>query len=124
MGGTGKWPEHFPHHLGKLSGVRRGGIGVMGALSESVILSIVEEHSPSIQKCYEQGLRLNPSLSGVAMLRFLVSPNGKVKRVNTMGSGLTSRTTLRCLEQVFQALRFPTPDSGSVRVTLPLQFKQ
>jgi len=118
--GTGAWPESMPHHLGRITGSRHGGVAVWGALSEASLRHTVSEHSPGIRRCYDEGLDSTPSLAGRAIMRLLIQRDGHVQRVNTLGSDLASRAVLRCLESLFQSIRFPRADSDTVTVTYPL----
>jgi len=118
--GTGVWPESIPHHLGRITGSRNGGVAVWGELSEAGLRRTVTEHSPDIRRCYAEGLSSAPSLAGRAIMRLLIERNGHVQRVNTLGSDLASKPVLRCLESVFQSMRFPRGNSDTVMVTYPL----
>jgi hypothetical protein len=118
--GTGVWPESIPHHLGRITGSPNGGVAVWGELSEAGLRRTVTEHSPDIRRCYAEGLTSAPSLAGRAIMRLLIERNGHVQRVNTLGSDLASKPVLRCLESVFQSMRFPRANSDTVMVTYPL----
>jgi len=110
----------MPHHLGRITGSRHGGVAVWGALSEAGLRRAVTEHSPGIRRCYDEGLNNAPALAGRAMMRLLIGRDGHVQRVNTLGSDLASKAVLRCLEGLFQGIRFPRADSDTVTVTYPL----
>jgi hypothetical protein len=118
--GTGAWPENIPHHLGRITGSRHGGVAVWGELSESSLRRTVTDHSASIRRCYDEGLNSAPTLAGRAIMRLVIQRDGYVQRVNTLGSDLASRTVLACLESVFQSIRFPRASSDTVIVTYPL----
>jgi len=118
--GTGAWPESMPHHLGRITGSRHGGVAVWGALSEASLRHTVSEYSPGIRRCYDEGLNGAPTLAGRAIMRLLIQRDGHVQRVNTLGSELASKAVLRCLERLFQSIRFPRADSDTVTVTYPL----
>ncbi|HKO90077.1 MAG TPA: AgmX/PglI C-terminal domain-containing protein [Polyangiaceae bacterium] len=120
--GTGAWPEQIPHHLGRITGSRHGGVAVWGALSEAGLRRAVTRHSSGIRRCYDEGLLSMPDLAGQAILRLVIQRDGHVQRVNTLGSDLASRAVLRCLESLFQNIRFPRPDADTVMVTYPLPF--
>jgi hypothetical protein len=118
--GSGAWPENIPHQLGRITGSRHGGVAVWGTLSEASLRRTVTEHSPGIRRCYDEGLVTVPTLAGRAIMRLVLQRNGKVLRVNTLGSDLASKTVLRCLENLFQSIRFPQAGSDTVTVTYPL----
>jgi hypothetical protein len=118
--GTGEWPEFIPHHLGHITGSRNGGVAVWGALSEASLRRTVSEHSLGIRRCYDEGLNSAPTLTGRAIMRLMLQGDGRVRRVNTLGSDLSSRDVLRCLESLFQSIRFPRAGSDTVVVTYPL----
>lgn len=121
-GGEGRWPESIPHHLGRITGSLDGGLAVWGPLSEADVQRTITEHAQSIRGCYDEGLRDDPTLSGLAMIRLLIQLDGYVQRVNTLGSELASKNVLRCLEKAFQGMKFPKPHSGTVMVTYPLHL--
>ena len=118
--GTGFWPESIPHHLGRITGSRHGGVAVWGDLPEAGLRRRVSEHSPGIRRCYDDGRISVPNLAGRAIMRLLIERDGHVERVDTMGSDLPSKSVLRCLERLFRDIRFPEPESGTVMVTYPL----
>lgn len=118
--GTGAWPEHIPHHLGRITGSRHGGVAIWGELAESSLRRTVTDHSGGIRRCYDEGLRSSPTLAGRAIIRLVIHRDGHVQRVNTVGSQLASNAVLRCLESLFQSIRFPRAGSDSVTVTYPL----
>lgn len=120
--GTGAWPESIPHHLGRITGSRHGGVAVWGELSESSLRRTVADHSAGIRRCYDEGLSSAPTLAGRAIMRLVIQRDGHVQRVNTLGSDLASKTVLRCLESLFQSIRFPRASSDTVTVTYPLPF--
>ena len=119
-GGTRVWAPNIPHHLGKITGSRHGGVAVWGKMPEVSIRRRVGEHSPSILRCYSEGLSSVPNLAGRAVMRFVIERDGHVQRVNTLGSDFPSKSVLRCLERLFREIRFPEPDLGTVTVTYPL----
>ena len=53
-------------------------------------------------------------------MRLVLQRDGHVQRVNTLGSDLASKSVLRCLESLFQSIRFPRAHSDTVMVTYPL----
>ncbi len=118
--GTGVWPENIPHHLGRITGSRHGGVAVWGELSESSLRRTITDHSSGIRRCYDEGLSSAPALAGRAIMRLVIQRDGHVQRVNTLGSDLASKAVLRCLESLFQSIRFPRADSDTVTVTYPL----
>lgn len=92
----------------------------MGKMPEAIVRQRVTQHSSAILRCYSDGQGSAPELAGRAMMRFIIEEDGQVQRVSTIGADFPSKAVPRCLEALFRAIRFPKPDSGSVRVTYPL----
>ena len=61
------------------------------------ISAVVSKHNSSIQACYQRELRMNPDLKGKVVVRFTISPAGKVIHAEIVSSTLNSERVERCI---------------------------
>ncbi|UCE05887.1 MAG: energy transducer TonB [bacterium] len=61
------------------------------------VSEVINRHNSSIQYCYQRELRQNPDLRGKLVVRFTVTPEGKVKDVNIVTSTLNNQRIERCV---------------------------
>ncbi|MFO0761704.1 MAG: AgmX/PglI C-terminal domain-containing protein [Byssovorax sp.] len=102
--------------------IAMGSANVSGRLPPEVIQRIVRTQAGRLRRCYENGLRRDPSLAGRVTVRFLILANGEVGSAADGGSSLSDAGVVSCVVRGFQGLSFPAPESGSVTVTYPIVF--
>lgn len=61
------------------------------------IMEIVNAHNSAIQACYQRALKRNPELKGKIVVRFTISPAGKVTEVNIVSSTLNESSVESCI---------------------------
>lgn len=61
------------------------------------VSSIVYAHSAAIQYCYERELKRFPNLKGKVVVRFTITPEGKVINPHIISSTLKSESVERCI---------------------------
>lgn len=61
------------------------------------VSEVINRHNSSIQYCYQRELKKNPGLKGKLVVRFTVTPGGKVKDVKVISSTLGSPSIERCV---------------------------
>jgi TonB family protein len=61
------------------------------------VSEVINGHNSSIQYCYQRELKQNPDLRGKLVVRFTVTPEGKVKDVNIISSTLNNPRIERCV---------------------------
>jgi hypothetical protein len=93
-----------------------------GRLAPEVIQRGVRDHFSDFRRCYEDGLRRDPTLVGRAQMRFVIGRDGKVSSVSSAGSDLPDLASRACLRRAFARMEFPAPSCGIVTVTYPIQF--
>ncbi len=80
--------------------------------AKSEIGKIIGRKNSAVQKCYEAGLRTNPSLSGKVTVQFTVGTAGTVTSVNVAGA---SGEFADCIKTKFERIRglplLPSPQS-------------
>jgi hypothetical protein len=95
---------------------------VNGRLPPETIRRIVHLNFGRIRRCYEDGLRRNPSLEGRVTVRFVIGRDGSVSNVADGGSSLPDKAVVDCVVRVFYGFSYPQPEGGIVTVTYPIVF--
>ncbi len=102
-------PEGKPHPC----------IQTAGRLPPQVIQRIVRQNFGRFRACYEDALRMQPSLVTRVSVSFVIGRDGGVSSVS--GSGDDPKLA-KCVTRSFYGLSFPMPDGGVVKVTYPITF--
>ncbi len=95
---------------------------VSGHLPAEVVQRIVRQNYGRFRMCYENGLRLNPNLTGRVTARFVIGREGAVTNASNGGSDMPDAGVTSCVVQAFYGLSFPKPDNGIVMVSYPIMF--
>ncbi len=101
---------------GRGATVRAGKISVSPGLPEAVVSRIFRQQLGVLRRCYDEGLRANPTLGGTVDLRFTIPKSGEVAAVSVDGqtSDLTDATVRSCItKRLAGRLTFPTPENGA-----------
>lgn len=101
--------------------VRMAGASVTGRLPPEVIQRIVRRNFGRFRLCYENGLRLDPTLEGRVSVSFTIETDGSVSTVSHTTT-MSDPGTAQCVERGFVGLSFPQPESGVVKVTYNIGF--
>jgi len=107
-----------------------------GRMPPEVIQKIVRSRFGVFRRCYEDGLRKDPTLMGRAAIRFVIERDGSVSEVTDIRSALPApfvwestpldnRPPLPvevsgCIVEGFKQFTFPPPEGGIVIMTLPI----
>jgi Ca-activated chloride channel family protein len=95
---------------------------VSSGLPREVVARIVRQNTARLRMCYAQGLRSNPSLSGRVVVRFVIRQDGVVATAADGGSSLPDSGVVACAVAMMQRLSFPSPETGLVMVSQPMNF--
>jgi hypothetical protein len=95
---------------------------VVGRLPPDVIQRVVRQNFGRFRRCYEDGLRAQPSLGGHVKVAFVIGRDGSVTSARDAGSDLPDRSVVSCVVRSFGALSFPEPDGGVVNVLYPVML--
>lgn len=72
-----------------------------GVKSESrnseAVSEVINSHNSSIQYCYQREIKQNPDLKGKLVIRFTITPEGKVKDVKILSSTLDNPRIEQCV---------------------------
>ncbi|MGE6757638.1 AgmX/PglI C-terminal domain-containing protein [Corallococcus interemptor] len=82
----------------------------------------IQSRKASIQRCYENGLKRDPSLKGKVMVRFELTPQGRASNVEVDESTLRSDEVINCIKTTMRAWTFPFKPSDDVPVSYPFIF--
>jgi hypothetical protein len=91
-------------------------------LPVEVVRRIVRQNFGRFRLCYENALRMDPSLAGTVRTRFVVETDGSVAKVTDAGSTLPDAAAVACMDRAFGALSFPSPEGKALTVTYSLSF--
>jgi hypothetical protein len=92
-------------------------------LPPDVIKAHILQHMAPIRKCYEDGLKRRPDLSGKVQFGFLILATGAVTDLKNQGSTLNDAGAVVCVAGVIQSWHFPAnPKGGVTRATYPFTF--
>ena len=121
-GGTGGGVGYLGGHTSTVR-VRQGATTVNGRLPPEVIQRIVRQHFGIFRRCYQDGLKRDPSLAGRVAIKFVVDTTGAVSRADRDPSTtLSDAAVVSCVVSGFRSLSFPQPEGGIVTVVYPLIF--
>lgn len=104
-----------------VAAVRMGAVSVNGSLPPEIIQRIVRHKIAKLRECYNAAALGQPTLSGRATTTFTIGPDGAVKDTKTTGD-LANTEALACIQKELAALKYPAPESGSVKVSYPIVF--
>ena len=90
---------------------------------EAAQLSAVIKGQPSkqVQTCYERALKDNNLLQGSMKVLLTIGSDGSVKAVSVDGT-LADRQVYACVKRVAKTWKFPKPQGGCVRTSVPFQM--
>lgn len=93
---------------------------VQGNLDKAIIRRYIKRAAQKLQYCYERQLINAPRLSGTVTAQFTIRTDGTV--ANTIAGGVHSTELNTCIARVIDAIEFPKPKGGEVKVAYPLVF--
>lgn len=102
--------------------IRMGSVTVSGRLPPETIQGIIRRNFGRFRKCYEEGLRASPNLSGRVSVRFTIEPSGAVGSAAVTDSAFVDTKVSDCVAEAFRGLSFPAPEGGTITVIYPILF--
>lgn len=95
-----------------------------GRLERAMVARVIGRHRLQMRSCYEQELQHRRDLAGRVLVRFVISPGGRVVSARIGESSLGSAAVESCLVERVRRLRFPARLGGSVvEVSYPFLFR-
>jgi len=93
---------------------------ILGALDSSEINDVVRADISMVKGCYNEGLAIDPELSGRVEIKMVIGSSGAVTKGEVNESTLDSIDVEDCILDVMTGLQFPEPEGGGiVIVTYP-----
>jgi len=128
IGGPG--PGGFGHGHGHLGGThvphanapREGTPEFNGRMPKEVIQRIVRQNFGRFRLCYQDGLRVDPNLTGRVQVKFVIDRTGAVSLAQDAGGSELPGNVVQCVVRGFNNLSFPAPEGGIVTVQYPIIF--
>lgn len=100
------------------------GVEVKGGLQPEEVHRVVTRYRTEVDECYREELAENPSVSGGAKLRWVISATGDVERVKVRKTSIDIVNVAECLRASIKSWKFPKPsDGGVVVVDYPFSFQ-
>ncbi|MCE9673800.1 AgmX/PglI C-terminal domain-containing protein [Myxococcus stipitatus] len=82
----------------------------------------VRARKGAIQSCYEKELKRNPNLKGKVVVRFSITPTGRVGEFDIDENTLGSESVASCIRAVIRAWVFPFKPDADATVSYPFVF--
>jgi hypothetical protein len=102
--------------------IQERALQVNGRISPDVVRRILRQHYGQFTRCYENGLRANPTLQGSVHPKFVIGRDGAVAVAMDAGSDLPDNMTIQCVLATVRNLVFPRPEGGVVTAELVVTF--
>ena len=83
--------------------------------------AVVRRHHGKIRRCYDKGLRHDPSLQGRVIVRMVVDSDGEVDDAFDAGSTLPDREVVECIVGVLEDIDFHGSVGRSIVYPINLQ---
>ena len=94
-----------------------------GSLDKQAIRSVVGSNLSKVRACYDAAAAANPDGRGRVMVRFGITPSGRVATSCLVSSELHDPSVERCVVDLPFGWSFPKPDGGGwVVVSYPFVF--
>ena len=102
----------------------RESLGEKG-LGKDVIAGVIQGHEGEVRFCYEQGLLMDPKISGRVAVAFVIGSNGSVHRAKVAHTTLQFKSVEDCILRKLRSWKFPLPHGGvNVAVSYPFLLKR
>ena len=100
-------------------GIKKGKV-LEGKADASGVASVIKRRQSAIRKCYEEGLRANPKLSGKVYIKFTIGSRGRVTSASVdKVKGSVGKSVGDCIARRLKGWKFPKPDDGSATFRYP-----
>ncbi len=96
---------------------------IEGTIAPEAIRRVVLRNLGQVNRCYEQGLSINPSAAGRVAIRFVIAGGGEVLMTGVANDSLGIASVSSCIASAVRRWTFPVPaDSGPITVTYPFNL--
>jgi len=98
-------------------------VGGTGDFDPSIVVRTIRTRLRAIQACYEQRLRVNPTLAGKVTVQFTIEQSGTVSAARAAENTTGDAGVADCVVNTVRRFRFnPGPENGSVQFAYPFVF--
>lgn len=94
---------------------------VAGGLDKAIVMRYVRHARKRFVLCYENQLQAWPGLRGTSKVTYRIDEAGVPK--NVVVSGLGNASVEDCVADALEALQYPKPKQGDVKVMLTLRYE-
>ncbi len=81
---------------------KEGEVTTLAGRDPEQVSRVVNRHNDAIEYCYQKELRRNPTLKGKLVVRFTITPQGKVSNVTIISSSLNNPELETCIVRRIQ----------------------
>lgn len=94
-----------------------------GDFDSSVVVRTIKRHARTLLACYEDALRLNPTLEGRIALAFTIDTGGTTSDIVLSNDTLCSASVSECITRMVNGFSFnPGPEGGEARFAYSFAF--
>ncbi|RYZ33551.1 MAG: AgmX/PglI C-terminal domain-containing protein [Myxococcaceae bacterium] len=93
-----------------------------GEVNQALLQKFIQDRKKSIQTCYENALKRDPSLKGKIRVRFDLTPRGEAANIDLEEDTLGSESFSRCIITTMKIWKFPFKPSDNVSISYPFIF--
>jgi hypothetical protein len=105
-------------------GISSNEIVLDGGLSRYAINATIAKYINQVRRCYEEQLKLIPSLEGMVTVNFEIGGNGMLNYSRVKKSSLGNKNVETCITKKMMGWQFPKPKGGTnVNVNYPFMLR-
>lgn len=95
-----------------------------GGLSRYAINATIAKYINQVRRCYEDGLKTNPSMEGLVTVNFEIAGSGMLNFSKVIKSSLSNQAVEKCITTKMMSWKFPLPKGGTtVNVNYPFMLR-
>lgn len=115
-------PTKLPPGDDKEGIIETGPVKTGPEIPEKELTKWLNARKPAVQSCYERQLKRQPSLAGHLLIRFDVTPRGRVANVGFEENSLRSSAVQECISSLMRGWVLPFQPEDDVPVAMPFIF--
>jgi hypothetical protein len=94
-----------------------------GSIDRQALQSTIKTNQPTIEKCYDNYLKIDPDAKGKMVIKWVISEKGGVSEITVEKNPFNDDSVFNCIAQDMKNWQFPRPDKGlEAVVTFPFLF--
>ncbi len=90
--------------------------------SRDLIQRIMKRHNGAIRACYENALKLDPTVKGQITIAWTINTKGEVEKPTAKTNTTGNKDLEACITKAVEKIRFPATDSPT-QITYPFTFE-